>query len=120
MPMCFVSTTQDPQEVSRTYHDYDGYAPIGAYPVERGWCVGLDQHPGVQHSQKDFAFFVDRVLPRATALVGDRWLLVTLDGVHDAAANSVRFVLGLNGNPVFSGGSCFFKSSNQQVVGDPP
>ncbi|WP_419610886.1 hypothetical protein, partial [Thiolapillus sp.] len=32
-------------------------------------------------------FFLDRVLPRARQLAGDRKLLVTLDGAHDAAAN---------------------------------
>ena len=28
--------------VARTYHGYDGYAPIGAYLGEEGWCVGLE------------------------------------------------------------------------------
>jgi len=73
--------------VSRTYHGYDGYAPIGAYLGEEGWCVGLELRPGEQHSQKDFAFFLDRVLPRAKALAGQRKLLISLDGAHDAAAN---------------------------------
>lgn len=73
--------------VARTYHGYDGYAPIGAYLGEEGWCVGLELRPGDQHSQKDFPFFLDRVLPRARQLAGDRKLLVTLDGAHDAAAN---------------------------------
>ena len=73
--------------VSRTYHGYDGYAPIGSYLGEEGWCVGLELRPGEQHSQKDFAFFLDRVLPRAKALAGARPLLLTLDGAHDAAAN---------------------------------
>ncbi|WP_419640072.1 transposase, partial [Thiolapillus sp.] len=54
---------------------------------EEGWCVGLELRPGDQHSQKDFPFFLDRVLPRARQLAGDRKLLVTLDGAHDAAAN---------------------------------
>jgi hypothetical protein len=77
--------------VSRTYHGYDGYAPIGAYLGEEGWCVGLELRPGEQHSQKDFAFFLDRVLPRAKVLAGERRLLVTLDGAHDAAANREQF-----------------------------
>lgn len=77
--------------VSHTYHGYDGYAPIGAYLGEEGWCVGLELRPGSQHSQKDFGFFLDRVLPRAKALAGGRRLLVTLDGAHDAEANREQF-----------------------------
>jgi len=73
--------------VARTYHGYDGYAPIGAYLGEEGWCMGLELRPGDQHSQKDFLFFLDRVLPRARALAGEASLLITLDGAHDAAAN---------------------------------
>lgn len=84
---CLDNTKTRKEGVSRTYHGYDGYAPIGAYLGEEGWCVGLELRPGEQHSQNDFGFFLDRVLPRAQALAGARRLLVTLDGAHDAAAN---------------------------------
>ena len=47
---------------------------------------------GDQHSQKDFLFFLDRILPRARALAGKRPLLITLDGAHDAAANREHLV----------------------------
>ena len=89
MPMCFVSTTVRPAR--KGAHGYDGYAPIRAYLGEEGWCVGLELRPGEQHSQNDFAFFLDRVLPRAKALASSRRLLVTLDGAHDAAANREQF-----------------------------
>ena len=88
MPMCSAGNSKTRKEgVARTYHGYDGYAPIGAYLGEEGWCVGLELRPGDQHSQKDFLFFLDRVLPRARALAGNQPLLITLDGAHDAAAN---------------------------------
>lgn len=84
---CLDNSKTGKEGVSHTYHGYDGYAPIGAYLGEEGWCVGLELRPGEQHSQNDFGFFLDRVLPRAKALAGSRRLLVTLDGAHDAAAN---------------------------------
>ncbi|WP_419594690.1 hypothetical protein [Thiolapillus sp.] len=49
--------------------------------------MGLELRPGDQHSQKDFLFLLDRILPRARALAGEAALLITLDGAHDAAAN---------------------------------
>jgi hypothetical protein len=76
--------------VGRTYHGYDGYAPIGAYLGAEGWCVGAELRPGTQHSQKEFGFFLDRVLPRARALADGRPLLLTLDGAHDALENRQR------------------------------
>ena len=54
---------------------------------EEGWSVGLELPPGDQHSQKDFSFFLDRVLPCAQALAGERRLLITLDAGHAVAAN---------------------------------
>ena len=48
-----------------------------------GWNCVL----AISTAQKDFLFFLDRVLPRARALAGNRPLLITLDGAHDAAAN---------------------------------
>ncbi len=40
--------------VSRTYHGYDGYAPIATYVGTEGWCVGCELREGKQHSQKEF------------------------------------------------------------------
>ena len=77
--------------VSRTYHGYDGYAPIGAYLGLEGWCLELELRPGSQHSQKDFLPFLRRVLYRARRLVGpDRRLLVRLDSAHDAQQTRVE------------------------------
>lgn len=76
--------------VGRTYHGYDGYAPIGAYLGAEGWCVGAELRPGTQHSQKEFGFFLDRILPRSRTLADGRPLLLTLDGAHDARENRER------------------------------
>ncbi len=89
---CLDNSKTCKEGVARTYHGYDGYAPVGAYLGEEGWCIGLELRPGDQRSQKDFLFFLDRILPRARALAGKRPLLITLDGAHDAAANREHLV----------------------------
>jgi len=71
------------EHVSRTYHNYDGYAPIAAYLGQEGWCLEVELRPGSQHSQDGFIPFMKRVLGRARALTG-RKLLVRLDSAHDA------------------------------------
>jgi hypothetical protein len=87
---CLDNSKTRKEGVGRTYHGYDGYAPIGAYLGAEGWCVGVELRPGTQHSQKAFGFFLDRILPRARALAGERPLLLTLDGAHDAQENRER------------------------------
>jgi hypothetical protein len=69
--------------VSRTYQGYDGYAPIGAYLGQEGWCLGLELREGSQHSQKGFVPFLDEVIKRARQLT-KKTLLVRLDAAHDA------------------------------------
>lgn len=87
---CLDNSKTRKQGVARTYHGYDGYAPIGAYLGEEGWCIGAELRPGSQHSQKEFGFFLDRILPRARALADQRPLLLTLDAGHDAQENRQR------------------------------
>ncbi|BCX80841.1 transposase, IS1380 family [Methylomarinovum caldicuralii] len=70
--------------VSRTYHGYDGYAPIGAYLGLEGWCLANELRPGSQHSQKEFTYVLERVLPNAKRLAGRTPILVRLDSAHDA------------------------------------
>jgi len=57
------------EAVSRTYQGVDGYTPIAAYLGNEGWCVGLELRPGSQHSALETHYFLERVLPRARALV---------------------------------------------------
>lgn len=79
--------------VSRTYKDYDGYVPMAAYLGREGWAIGMELREGSWHGQKEFAYFLERVLPRARALSGlDRPVLVRLDGAHDARENRERIL----------------------------
>ncbi len=69
--------------VSRTYHNYDGYAPIAAYLGLEGWCLEVELRPGSQHSQEGFVPYLNRVVDRARTLTSKK-LLVRLDSAHDA------------------------------------
>lgn len=69
--------------VSRTYHDYHGYAPIAAYLGLEGWCLEVELRPGSQHSQEGFVPYLNRVIDRARTLTSKK-LLVRLDSAHDA------------------------------------
>jgi len=74
--------------VSRTYHGYDGYAPIGVYLGNEGWCLACELREGKQHSQKEFVYVLERVVPRAQRLTA-RPLLLRMDSAHDALENRV-------------------------------
>jgi hypothetical protein len=72
--------------VSRTYHGYDGYAPIAAYLGPEGWCLANELRDGKQHGQKEFVYVLERVIQRARRLT-ERPLLARLDSAHDALEN---------------------------------
>jgi len=72
--------------VSRTYHGYDGYAPIGVYLGNEGWCLACELREGKQHSQKEFVYVLERVVPRARTLTALP-LLLRMDSAHDALEN---------------------------------
>jgi len=74
--------------VSRTYKNYDGYAPIAAYLGMEGWCLEVELRPGNQHSQKGFVDFINRVISEAKDLTHQP-LLVRADGGNDALATLV-------------------------------
>ena len=76
------SNTQK-QGIGRTYHNYDGYAPIAAYLGLEGWCLEVELRPGSQHSQEGFIPYLKRVVDRARTLTSKK-LLVRLDSAHDA------------------------------------
>lgn len=71
------------EEVSRTCHNNDGYAPIAAYLGLEGWCLEVELRPGSQHSQEGFIPYLNRVIDRAGKLTSKK-LLVRLDSAHDA------------------------------------
>ena len=76
--------------VSYTYKGFNGYAPLAAYLGEEGWCLACELRPGSQHGQKEFIYFVERVVARAKQLTPLR-LLVRLDSGHDAIENRFWF-----------------------------
>jgi hypothetical protein len=76
--------------VSYTYKGFNGYAPLAAYLGEEGWCLACELRPGSQNGQKEFIYFLERVVPRARRLTRHR-LLVRLDSGHDAADNRAWF-----------------------------
>lgn len=69
--------------VSRTYHNYDGYAPIAAYIGLEGWCLEVELRPGSQHSQKGAVEFLQRVIVQGKTLTEEK-ILVRADSAHDA------------------------------------
>ena len=89
--------------VSRTDKNFDGYAPIAAYPGMEGWCLELELRPGSQHGQAGFVVFIQRVIKAAHVLI-EQEIVVRLDSAHDAeetrqvlaAAEKVRFLIKWN------------------------
>jgi hypothetical protein len=69
--------------VSRTYMNFDGFAPIAAYLAVEGWLLEIELREGSQHSQKGFIPYLARVLHKALELTAAP-LLVRLDSAHDA------------------------------------
>jgi len=69
--------------VSRTYKNYDGYAPMAAYLGMEGWCLEVELRPGSQHSQNGFVDFIKRVISGAKDL-SKQSLLVRADSGNDA------------------------------------
>ena len=69
--------------VSRTYKNYDGYAPMAAYLGMEGWCLEVELRPGSQHSQNGFVDFLNRVIVGAKDLTKQP-LLVRADAGNDA------------------------------------
>ena len=74
--------------VSRTYKNYDGYAPIAAYLGLEGWCMEVELRPGSQHGQNGFVVFIQRVLAAAKTLIEQK-VLVRTDSAHDAVETLV-------------------------------
>jgi hypothetical protein len=74
--------------ISRTYKNYDGYAPIAAYLGKEGWCLLNELREGKQHCQKGFKDSLDFAINAAHRLT-DSPLLLRLDSGHDALDSRV-------------------------------
>ncbi len=74
--------------VSYTYRGFNGYAPLGVWLGQEGWCLEIEQRPGSQHAQEGFIPLLLRALHKARQLT-DAPLLVRLDSAHDALATLI-------------------------------
>jgi hypothetical protein len=72
--------------VSMTYQGREGYSPIAGYVGNEGWCVACELREGKQHSQNEFRYVLERVIPRARRLT-ELPLLARMDSAHDALEN---------------------------------
>lgn len=72
--------------VSYTYKKVDGYAPMGAYLGQEGYCLEWELREGKQHCQKDTPEFLRRNLERARKLT-DKPIVLRLDSGNDAIEN---------------------------------
>lgn len=87
----FVMDNSDTKKeaVSRTYQGVDGYTPIAAYLGNEGGCLALELRPGSQHSALETHYFLERVLPRAEALVAPAQAVLACS---DSGFDSVRLL----------------------------
>ena len=72
--------------VSRTYHGYDGYAPIFAFLGVEGYALHAQLRPGKDHSQKGTPEFL-RESVGYTRTVTDQPLLLRVDSGFDSREN---------------------------------
>jgi hypothetical protein len=72
--------------VSRTYHNFDGFAPAMAYLGVEGYLANTELREGSAHSQRDGARFLRESL-RLARQITDAPLLARLDSGNDALDN---------------------------------
>lgn len=72
--------------VSRTYKQFDGYAPIMAYIGTEGYAVNFELREGKQHSQCGTVEFLKETL-RLCKKLTDKPLLIRLDSGNDSIDN---------------------------------
>ncbi len=73
--------------VSRTYKNFDGYAPICAYIGLHGSFLNTEFRVGSQHCQKGTVDFLIKTIDLANRYTHGRKLLVRMDSGNDAVAN---------------------------------
>lgn len=72
--------------VSRTYKNFDGYAPIMAYIGTEGYGCNFELREGKQHCQNGTPEFLKETIAAAKQLTG-KTLLVRMDSGNDAIEN---------------------------------
>ena len=92
------------EDVSWTYKNHDGYAPIFAYLGTHGYMLNCELRPGSQHSNKNALAFIRHTLDMVEELGIDlKTILVRLDSAHDSVEiaeellnRSVGFIIKRN------------------------
>lgn len=82
---CFNNDGSHRENVSRTYHGFDGYAPIMAYIGAQGYALDHEMRPGSQHCQKGTPEFLQHMLARLAQLDLKHEVLIRLDSGNDSA-----------------------------------
>ena len=72
--------------VSRTYKNYDGFAPIFSYLGMEGYLVNLELREGKQHCQKNTPAYLEESIMNAR-LITEEPLLIRLDSGNDSKDN---------------------------------
>lgn len=82
---CFDNDGSHRENVGRTYHGYDGYAPIMAYIGAQGYVLDHEMRPGSQHCQKGTPEFLKHMLGRLAQIALKDEVLIRMDSGNDSA-----------------------------------
>jgi hypothetical protein len=82
---CFDNDGSHRENVGRTYHGYDGYAPIMAYIGAQGFVLDHEMRPGSQHCQKGTPEFLAHMLERLAQIELTDEVLIRMDSGNDSA-----------------------------------
>lgn len=82
----FDNSKSHKEGVSRTYKNFDGYAPIMAYIGTEGYGCNFELREGSQHCQKGTPNFLRETIAAAKQMT-DQTLLVRMDSGNDAVEN---------------------------------
>ena len=100
---CFDNDGSHRENLGRTYHGYDGFAPIFAYIGAQGYLLDHELRPGTQHCQKGTPEFLTHMFGRLGQLKLKHDVLVRMDSGNDSAdtlavlrASGHRFIVKRN------------------------
>lgn len=84
----FDNSNSHKEGVSRTYKNFDGYAPIMAYIGTEGYGCNFELREGKQHCQNGTPEFLQETISAAKQMT-DKQLLVRMDSGNDSIENYV-------------------------------
>jgi hypothetical protein len=82
----FDNSGSSKEGVSKTYKEFDGYAPIFAYLGEEGYCINTELREGKTHCQYGTDVFLKETITYAKMITA-KPLLVRLDSGNDSINN---------------------------------